>query len=296
MSLPYQVVQPYQPCGMMGGMAEATEVTQVAMTGWRRVGAVTLVVLGCLTAVAGTLTVIAGAFTISFDAIAAVGTASGMNREIAWMLPVSVDGAMAVATVVAILLRQAGRPTLYPWLVVAAGVAMSMACNAAHAQPVVGDAEPAPLELDPIVAALVSTIPALTLALSVHLLMTLALAVLSPVTGDNSGVSPVTGDKEPAVSDMAPPATRVADSPQHEVVTVPVTAPVSVVAPTDSAPALSPRHLRPSSPDMTTARDTRARGVAMAAEGATAEQIMTALNVSERTAYRYVSAARRQAG
>jgi hypothetical protein len=261
------------------------------MTGWRRVGAVTLVVLGCLTAVAGTLTVIAGAFTISFDAIAAVGTASGMNREIAWMLPVSVDGAMAVATVVAILLRQAGRPTLYPWLVVAAGVAMSMACNAAHAQPVVGDAEPAPLELDPIVAALVSTIPALTLALSVHLLMTLALAVLSPVTGDTPPSSPMTGDNEPTVSGTAPPVTPATDSPQHEVVTVPVTAPVAV-APPDSAPAMSPRHLRPASPDMTTARDTRARGIEMAAAGAGAEEISEALGVSPRTAYRYVSAAR----
>lgn len=275
---------------MMDGMAEATEVTPVAMTGWRRVGAVTLVVLGCVTAVAGTLTVIAGAFTISFDAIAAVGTASGMNREIAWMLPVSVDGAMAVATVVAILLRQAGRPTLYPWLVVAAGVAMSMACNAAHAQPVIGDAEPAPLELDPIVAALVSTIPALTLALSVHLLMTLALAVLSPTVGDTSPVSPVTGDNEPAVSNTAPPATSVTDSPQHEVVTVPAAAPLPAT-PAVSPPA-SPRHLRPSSPDMTAARDTRARGVAMAADGATPEQIMAALNVSERTAYRYARAAR----
>lgn len=286
MSLPYQVAQPYQPCGMMGDMAEATEVTPVAMTGWRRVGAVTLVILGCVTAVAGTLTVIAGAFTISFDAIAAVGTASGMNREIAWMLPVSVDGAMAVATVVAILLRQAGRPTLYPWLVVAAGVAMSMACNAAHAQPVIGDAEPAPLELDPIVAALVSTIPALTLALSVHLLMTLALAVLSPTVGDKSPVSPVTGDNEPAVSDTAPPATPVTDSPMHEVVTVPAAIPARPV----SAPPVT---VRPAAPrELTSARDNKARGVAMAASGAGAEQISEALGVSARTAYRYVSEAR----
>lgn len=270
-------------------------MTETAATGWRQVGVVTLVVIGCVTAVAGTLTVIAGAFVMSFDAIRAVGVASGMARDTAWMLPVSVDGAMAVATVVAILLDRAGRSTVYPWLVVAAGVAMSVACNAAHAQPVVGDAAPAPLELDPLVARAVSTIPALTLALSVHLLMTLALAVLSPVSGDNLPVSPETGDTEPAVSGTAPPATPVTDSPQREVVTVPAAAAPVSVAPASSAPATSPRHLRPSSPDMTAARDTRSRGIEMAAAGVGAEQISEALGVSPRTAYRYVSAARQNA-
>lgn len=263
-------------------------MTETAVTGWRRIGVVTLVVIGCVTAVAGTLTVIAGAFVMSFDAIRAVGIASGMARDTAWMLPVSVDGAMAVATVVAILLHLAGRPTVYPWFVVAAGVAMSVACNAAHAQPVIGDAVPAPLELDPLVARAVSTIPALTLALSVHLLMTLALAVLSPTVGDKLPLSPVTGDSTPAVTDAVTPATPVTDTPDYEVVTVP--AEVSVTP--DSAPTRSPRHLRDSSPDMTAARDTRARGIEMAAAGAGAEAISEALGVSPRTAYRYVSAAR----
>lgn len=261
-------------------------MTETAATGWRQVGVVTLVVIGCVTAVAGTLTVIAGAFVMSFDAIQAVGVASGMARDTAWMLPVSVDGAMAVATVVAILLDRAGRSTVYPWLVVAAGVAMSVACNAAHAQPVVGDAAPAPLELDPLVARAVSTIPALTLALSVHLLMTLALAVLSPGGGDSGVVSPVTGDNEPAVSDTAPPATPVTDSPMHEVVTVPAVIPARPV----SAPAVTPRPAAPR--ELTSARDNKARGVAMAAAGAGAEQISEALGVSPRTAYRYVSEAR----
>jgi hypothetical protein len=139
----------------------------------RHRGARALIVLGACAAVLGTLAVIAAGFALSFDAIRAVGDAAGIRASIAWMLPVSVDGAMMVATITAIVLRTMHRPVWYPWLVVCVGIAVSIWCNSTHA----GIAEDIELTIGQ--ARAVSAIPAVTLALSVHLLITLALAVLA---------------------------------------------------------------------------------------------------------------------
>jgi ribosomal protein L12E/L44/L45/RPP1/RPP2 len=141
---------------------------------WRARGTIALVVLGCVLASVGCLAVIAAGFALSFDAIKAVGEAAGVNPDISWLLPVSIDGAMLVATITAIVLRAVGRPVWYPWLVVIVGVAISIWCNSAHAG-LAGGA----IELEPDTARAVSAIPAVTLALSVHLLITLALAVVA---------------------------------------------------------------------------------------------------------------------
>ena len=141
---------------------------------WRHRGAVALVAIGCVVAALGTLAVIAAGFALSFDAIRAVGIAAGMNEDIAWMLPVSIDGVMTDATITAIVLKTMGRRALYPWVVVIIGVAISVACNAAHARLMGGL-----FDLEPGMAQLVSAIPAVTLFLSVHLLITLALAVIA---------------------------------------------------------------------------------------------------------------------
>lgn len=137
---------------------------------WREVA---LGILAGVTAVAGTLAVTAAGFTLSFDAIAEVGKASRISAELAWMLPVSIDGAMAVATVVAVVMKRlTGRNKVYPWVVVLAGAAISVACNAVHAtSKIVGGH--VVLDLDEYTRMGVSAIPAVMLALSVHLIVTL---------------------------------------------------------------------------------------------------------------------------
>jgi len=168
---------------------------------WRERGTVALVVLGCVVAALGTLAVIAAGFALSFDAIRSVGISAGVSPDIAWLLPVSIDGAMMVATITAIVLRFGDRVVVYPWLVVIVGVVVSVLCNAAHARIKGGT-----LDLPPDVAMGVSAIPAVTLFLSVHLLITLALAVIAkprhvePVTdmpADTPAVLPVLVDVAP---------------------------------------------------------------------------------------------------
>lgn len=187
-----------------------------------------LVVLGCVLATIGALAVIAAAFALSFDAIEAVGVASGINSRIAWMLPVSIDGAMLVATITAILLRYLRRPAWYPWFVVVAGVAISVACNAAHA----GLAGGLP-RLELAQARAVSAIPAVTLFLSVHLLITLALAVLREPA---KGAAPAAEVTQPAevTTDLA---MARPDEPEA-IEAAPVEPPA--LPPADAAPAETP--------------------------------------------------------
>ena len=190
--------------------------------------ATALVILGCVLATIGALAVVAAAFALSFDAIQAVGEAAGVNPRIAWMLPVSIDGAMLVATITAILLRYLRQPIWYPWLVVIAGVGISIACNAAHAGLAGGV-----LRLEPQHAQAVSAIPAVTLFLSVHLLITLALAVLR---------EPVKGAAPAAV--VTQPAETAADLDAVQPKQIPPPPPASVdkptVPPTDAAPTETP--------------------------------------------------------
>lgn len=167
-----------------------------------------LVVLACVVASAGTLAVMAAGFTLSFDGIRAVAIAAYVNRQLAWMLPVAIDGAMAVAMVTAIVLRSLGKTPFYPWLVVAAGAAISIACNALHAYVHAGA-----IELPPRIAMAVSAIPALTLALSVHLLVTLATAVVSARTTPSPAMvtiaAPVVEPTAPALLDESPEAPEI---------------------------------------------------------------------------------------
>lgn len=129
-------------------------------------------VVGAAVAVGGTLGVAGAAFALSFDAIAATARAAYVSPELAWLFPVAVDGAVAVAVVNTVLLRQLGRPTWYPWLVVLAGAGISMVCNALHAY-VAGGA----IALPPRWAMAVATVPALLLALAIHLIVVLVVAM-----------------------------------------------------------------------------------------------------------------------
>lgn len=169
---------------------------------WRTRGTIALVVLGCVVATVGTLAVIAAGFALSFDAIKAVGEAASVNPAISWLLPVSIDGAMLVATITAIVLRSFGRRVVYPWLVVVVGVAISVWCNGTHA-----GLRQGALELGAKTAAAVSAIPAVTLFLSVHLLITLALAVIARPT-------PVAVDLD-IVEDMPTEPDTVLPEPQE---------------------------------------------------------------------------------
>lgn len=164
---------------------------------WNRAATLALGVLAGGIATTGVLGVTAGGFALSFDAITAVAKAAHISPDIAWLMPVTIDGAMAVATVVAVILHRLGKDTFYPWCVVIAGTLVSIGCNAVHAS-MAGQ-----LDLDPRVAMLVSAIPAVMLALSVHLLVQLVETVRDRVAPGNP-------------ADPEPPAAVPAPAPQPE--------------------------------------------------------------------------------
>jgi hypothetical protein len=135
---------------------------------WSKTVADVLAVLAGLVAAAGTLGVSSAGFILSFVAIRDVATWAHITPRWAWMLPVAVDGAMATATVAAVVLHRLGRPTAYPWTVVLTGAAISIACNALHAWAGGGS-----IALPRLVAMAVSAVPPALLAMSVHLLVLL---------------------------------------------------------------------------------------------------------------------------
>lgn len=143
-----------------------------------------LAYIGAAVVVVGTLGVAVAAFTLSYDAIRSVGIAANTRPSWAWMLPVSIDGAMGVATVAVLLLKQLGRSTWYPWVVVATGVLVSAGCNGLHAGGSGGE-----VELPGDSARAVGVIPPLMLALSVHLLAVLVKALSGGQAGPDSDLS-----------------------------------------------------------------------------------------------------------
>jgi hypothetical protein len=139
----------------------------------------------------GLIMVIAAGFALSFDAVSAVGRAARLRSSWAWLLPAAVDGAMTIATVTVVVMRRLDRPTTYPWTVVVVNSAVSLVCNGLHAQ--LGEAVRLPGPL----AVAVSAVPAMNLALSVHLLVVLldALAVPGPQDPGVAGGSPPPADE-----------------------------------------------------------------------------------------------------
>ena len=149
------------------------------MNFWRQAANASLTALAATLASVGTLAVTAAGFTLSFDAIRAVAVAAHVRASWAWMMPVAVDGSMAVATVVAIVLyKLTGKHRVYPWIVLTVGILVSMASNGLHATGELGQ----PITLDWRVRVAVATVPAIMLALSFHLLATLVSIVSERVS------------------------------------------------------------------------------------------------------------------
>lgn len=143
-----------------------------------------LAVVAGLVAAAGLISVISAGFALSFDAIRAVACASGIRSDWAWLLPAVVDGARSVGTIAAVVLRRLGNSAVYPWVVVLVNSGISVGCNVMHAGLTAMLALPRPLIMA------VSAIPALNLAMSVHLLVSLVEAfagTLNPSSGEASG-------------------------------------------------------------------------------------------------------------
>ena len=91
---------------------------------------------GRMTAILGVATVAATAAVISFSHVQALARTAGEPELTAWLLPLSIDGAIAAAAAVVLADSKAGRRTTFlTWLMLALGLAASLAANIASAQP-----------------------------------------------------------------------------------------------------------------------------------------------------------------
>lgn len=221
---------------MIRGMTAGTRTPELpagtsALRGfWSRAVLVVLAVVAGLVVTAGLAAVVVAGFSLSFDAIRHVAIAAYIRPDWAWFMPVAVDGSMAVATVTAVVMKWLGQPARYPWLVVLAGSAVSVLCNALHAVMHGGE-----VQLPAFVAMCVSAIPALNLALSVHLLVLLVMAL----AGKLGAVLP-----SPTLVEVPPQVPLVLPSqvPAAPLAEVPVEVPA---VPRPALEAEDPAELRP---------------------------------------------------
>ncbi|MFB7891198.1 DUF2637 domain-containing protein [Microbacterium sp. NPDC056044] len=118
------------------------------------------------TAVAGTIFIAIGAFWLSFTALADLAHRSGIAANQAWAWPLIVDGIIVVGTVSVVALA-GDRDAWYPWMLLIAGAAASVAANAIHAI-VAADSD-----VPPVLAASVAAVPPLVLLAITHLTVVL---------------------------------------------------------------------------------------------------------------------------
>lgn len=172
---------------------------------WVRIA---LATLAGVVASAGALAVVVASFTLSFDGLRAVAITAGIRKDWAYLMPVSIDGAMATATVVAIVMYYATRRhAIYPWVVLMTGVAVSIAGNGLHSM---ASDEPMATE----VRFAVATVPAVMLALSFHLLAKLVSMAWEQVA-NTDGQLPANGDGM-ATGFGTPAGHIVANGDDHE--------------------------------------------------------------------------------
>jgi hypothetical protein len=145
----------------------------------------------------GVVALAVAGFAMSYDALHALAAEQGVPASLAWLWPLVVDGFIVVASLSVVRGVAEERRAIYPWTLVLAFSAISVAFNVVHAAPT-------------LVARLVAAIPPAALVLSFELLMRQLRAALRqraeplPEVEPDPGVtsSPVTAERR---HDLPPP-------------------------------------------------------------------------------------------
>jgi hypothetical protein len=146
-----------------------------------------------LTAVAGVAVVALTAAVISFSHVRQLALDAGEGELASWLLPVSIDGAIAAAVAVILADSRAGRrPAGLTWTLLALGLIGSLAANIASAEPTV-------------VARAVAAWPPIGLALGIEVLA----GLIRRREGEPTPV-PVRAGHQPAVARRAAPRRETA--------------------------------------------------------------------------------------
>lgn len=205
-----------------------------------------LTVVGVLGAIAVNI----AAFVLSADAITTVAKAAGISPSIAWAMVLSVDGMMLTGTVVFVTRKIMGRSAKYPGIVLAAGVLLSVACNALHAKATGGQI----VHLGGNTRAAVSAIPAASLAFSFHLIADMVKDSLGMHAQIPSADVPVAVEAIPEDTLRETLKDTLKDAPKKDTVKTPRQTPRKTVAKTPAASSgdtrVKARKLLKANPDM----------------------------------------------
>lgn len=159
---------------------------------------------------AGTILLATAAFVLSFTALQDLAVRSGIDRDLAWLWPLIVDGIIVVATI-SVFALAGTRVVWYPWLLLILGAGLSVAANAVHALVTADPTVPG------VLASSVASVPPLVLVASTHLtaiLLRHSRTVLTSPDDPDAVTPPVTSDPPPMVAlhESEPLAAVVADA------------------------------------------------------------------------------------
>lgn len=187
------------------------------------------------------------AFIISFDALRTLALACGIRTSLSWMFPLIIDGSVLAFTWATWAFRTRGLATWYPWLMLVAFSAFSIAGNSlhAHAVPIEG------MTLPGWAPGVVMSMPPIALLATTHMIVLAAGRTFDdtpepapPVLAPEPEPEP---EEEPVVTPE--PESTVAPEPEPEPMAAPESTPepepepVAVPEPTpepESKPAVTP--------------------------------------------------------
>lgn len=175
------------------------------------------------------------AFIISFDALRTLALACGIRASLSWMFPLIIDGSVLAFTWATWAFRTRGLATWYPWLMLVAFSAFSIAGNSlhAHAVPIEG------MTLPGWAPGVVMSMPPIALLATTHMIV-LAAGRTFDDTPEPAGTPPPPAPEPTATSpDPVPEVEESAPEPEPEIEeTTPE--PVPVVEETTPEPVPEP--------------------------------------------------------
>lgn len=117
--------------------------------------------------IGATVLIAVGAFVLSFASLTDLAARSGIDRHLAWIWPIIVDGLIVASTVAIVALAGHDRKTLaYPWALLGLGAVVSTAANSVHA---IISVDQAHSGVTPVVSAVMAAMPPVVLLAITHL-------------------------------------------------------------------------------------------------------------------------------
>ena len=167
------------------------------------------------------------AFIISFDALRTLALACGIRASLSWMFPLIIDGSVLAFTWATWAFRTRGLATWYPWLMLVAFSAFSIAGNSLHAHAVPIDG----MTLPGWAPGVVMSMPPIALLATTHMIVLAAGRTFDDTPEPAPPAFAPEPEPEPVVTPEPKPEPAVTPEPEPESQPEPVAAPESTPEP-----------------------------------------------------------------